>query len=77
MTKLINEKKTMGDSIKYYHGSELMFEDSARQIAHATHNSAKYLPLADSQSKYRGLAYNATKKIKAIDFSIDSLSKMK
>ena len=77
MTKFINEKKVIADSINFYHGSELMFEDSSKRIAHSTNDRAKYLPLADSQSKYWGLGYHANEKLKAIDFSIDSLSKMK
>ena len=77
MTKFINEKKIIEDSIKFYHGSELMFEDSSKAVAHTTHDSMKYLPLADSQSKYWGLAFTAKEKLKDLDFSIDSLSKMK
>ena len=77
MTALLNQKKILEDSVKYYHGSELIFEDSSKAVAHSTHDSTKYLPLADSQTKYWNLARLANGQIKELDFSIDSLSKMK
>ena len=77
MTELIKQKKVLQDSMQYYHGTELLFNDSSHRVAHSTHDSTIYLPLADSESKYWNLNRLATNRLKDIEFSIDSLEKMK
>lgn len=77
MTSLLNQKKVLEDSLLYYRGSEAMFKDSSHQVAHSTNDSTKYLPLADSETKYWYAGFVTERKIKELTFSIDSLSKMK
>ncbi len=77
MTGLLNKKKSLEDSVKIYNGNEMMYKDSAKRVAYATHDSLKYTPLIDSESKYWNLARLCTQQVTAVNFSIDSLSKMK
>lgn len=77
MTNFLNQKKILEDSLLYYRGSEAMFNDSSHNVAHSTHDSTKYLPLADSQNKYWYAGLVTERKLKELSFSIDSISKMK
>lgn len=62
MTKLINQKKTIEENIVLAHGSESIFNKKN---------------LADSEAKYWNDGRLLNEKLKAINFSIDSLEKMK
>ncbi len=77
MTKLINEKKTLEDSLSIAQYLEQDFMSKSKDSARATHDTLIYLPLVDSSSKYFGVAHNLKERITATEFSIDSLTKMK
>ena len=62
MTKLINQKKTIEENIGLAHGSESIFREKN---------------LADSEAKYWNESRLLNEKLKATNFSIDSLEKMK
>lgn len=77
MTKLVNEKKTLDDSLisaKYY---EIAFKDSARQTMRNSPDTSAWKVLADSSNYYFGIGLQVKDEIERVNFSIDSLSKMK
>lgn len=76
MTELVNQEKTLKDSIHYYHNSESYFYGKARN-AMRDPDSTKWKALADSSSSSGILASLKENDLKAVEFSIDSLSKMK
>lgn len=73
MTRLINEKKVTEDSIN----SSAYYEDDFMKKARAEHDSVKYKPFIDSSTKYYMIAHVLKSQLVKINFSIDSLSKMK
>ena len=77
MTRLVNEKKVITDSIAIVNGMEGIFEDSSKSALYAGKDSVFYTSLADSSVKYFGFGHNMKERLEAVDFSIDSLSKMK
>lgn len=77
MTKLLIQKRMLEDSIESSAQSETMFNAKAREVAHATHDSTKYVPLLDSSARYYGIAHRLNTQLLSVQFSIDSLGKMK
>lgn len=69
MTNLLNKQKELKDQISVAKNKEVMFLDSAK----STHD----LSFADSSTAYFGEAHRLQEKLDAVNFSIDSLSKMK
>lgn len=76
-TKLVNEKKATEDSIKEASNIESYYMQRAKEEIRSSHDSLKYLPLVDSSTYYFGRGHALKEKLKAIEFSIDSISKMK
>lgn len=77
MTKLINEKKVIEDSIEITEGGTAMYEAKAKESLHATHDTAIAYPFSDTSALYFGLGIKLKERLKAVNFSIDSISKMK
>lgn len=73
MTNLVNEKKSAEDSISLCENNESYFLDQAKK----SHDSMVYKPLIDSSGNYFGIEHRLKERLTQIDFSIDSLSKMK
>lgn len=76
-TQLLNEKKTIEDSIKDAGNYESYYTQKAKEEMHASHDSLKWQPLADSSTYYFGKGRALKEKLKSIEYSLDSLSKMK
>lgn len=75
MSSLLNQQKSLKDSIDYYRNTESFFKGKARDIIGS--DSLKANALIDSSTAAWSLGRDASEKLKAVDFSIDSLSKMK
>lgn len=76
-TQLLNEKKATEDSVKDAHNYESYYMQKAKEEMHASNDSLKWQPLVDSSTYYFGKGRAFKEKLKALDFSLDSLSKMK
>jgi len=76
MTKFLNEKKIMTDSISYYQNAQSYYKDQAKRV-YDENNFGPSTLYIDSGTKAFMNEHNATARIKELDFSIDSLSKMK
>lgn len=76
-TQLLNEKKAMEDSIKGASNYESYYLQKAKEEMHASHDSLKWQPLSDSSTYYYGKGRTFKERLKALDYSLDSLSKMK
>lgn len=76
-TQLLNDKKSFEDSIKDAANYELYYIQKAKEEMHASHDSLKWQPLVDSSTYYFGKGRSYKEKLKALEFSLDSLSKMK
>ena len=74
MTKLVNEKKTIEDSIKISAALESDYSTKARRNMT---DSNLWHALADTSSMYFGVGHKLRVRMEEIDFSIDSLSKMR
>jgi hypothetical protein len=77
MTHLVNSKKITEDSIETYSFLESKWLQQAKDEMHSSHDSLKWKPMADSSAYYFGKGHTAKEKLNGIEFSIDSLSKMK
>lgn len=77
MTKLINQKKVIEDSVKTCQYLESSFLSKAKAEMNASRDSLKWHPLVDSSTTYYMSGHRLKNKLKEVDFSIDSLSKMK
>ena len=77
MTKLVNEKKIAEDSITYYSNCESFYHDRVKEMMHAGADSVIIKKTLDSSLQCYGNRYILSARLKEIDFSIDSLSKMK
>src|SRR5258708_2663774 len=77
MTALLNNQKALRDSIKDAHNYEGYYIDRAKEKMHQGADSITWHSLVDSSTFYyiKGQDYN--KKLEAVKFSLDSLSKMK
>lgn len=79
MSNLLNEKKALEDSISAYKTIEAGYDNKLNEPGNAdtaimaTDNN----PLVDSSVKYSHLGKSAAKRLAKINFSIDSLTKMK
>jgi hypothetical protein len=76
-TKLLNEKKMLEDSLSICKGGEQIYLSKAKEVMHATHDTLLYNPLVDSSTYFFGKGLAVKQRLKDIDFSLDSLSKMK
>jgi hypothetical protein len=76
MTKLINDKRAMEDSLLNYQYMENNFMKKAKTSIKDPDTSLWHR-FADSSTAYYMAGHNAKNKLDRIDFSIDSLSKMK
>ena len=77
MTQLINQKKIMEDSISTYSYLENKWLQQSKEEIHSTADTVKWKASADSSGYYFGKGLGAKRKLQGIDFSMDSLSKMK
>jgi hypothetical protein len=75
MTNLVNEKKALEDSIVISHANEADFEQKAKESGDKDTTIQK--SLLDSTAKYFGVNLRQKERLEAVNFSIDSLSKMK
>lgn len=73
MTSLVNEKKIVGDSILIVHGYEGQYQDKAKEASDTTASHK----LIDTSTSYYAIGLRLKERLQEIDFSIDSLSKMK
>ena len=76
MTKLINDKSALQDSITEYSYKEKDFYSKAKSSMHDT-DTTLWHKLADTSTQFFMAGIHAKDKLQRIDFSIDSLSKMK
>ena|SRR6478752_2097650 len=76
MTELVNRQKTLKDSIDYYHNAESYYYGKAKE-AMSNPDSTKWKALADSSSNASILGMKRKKDLQQVEFSIDSLVKMK
>jgi hypothetical protein len=76
MTRLINDKKNMEDSIQTYSFLESKWLQQSKEEIHST-DTLKWKASADSSGYYFGKGLSVKRKLQAIEFSMDSLSKMK
>ena len=76
MTRLVNEKKSIQDSINYATANEAEYLRKARASMRDP-DTTIWQKFADTSSRYSIMAIKAEKRSKEIEFSIDSLSKMK
>lgn len=76
-TQLLNEKKATEDSIKESANYESYYMQLAKDEMRASHDSLKWQPLIDSSTYFFGRSHTLKERLKAIDFSLDSLSRMK
>ena len=77
MTDLINKKKALEDSIKDVGNYELYYMNRSKEAVHADKDSTVWGALADTSGIYWRKGRDYQDQLKAIEFSIDSLSKMK
>jgi hypothetical protein len=73
MTSLVNQKKVVEDSIQIAHGYEMTYEEKAKE----SHDSTIWKPMVDTQMIYFAAGIRLKKRLEEIEFSVDSLSKMK
>jgi hypothetical protein len=76
-TQLLNEKKVVEDSIKDFSNYESYYTQKAKEEMHTSHDSLKWKPILDSSTYYFSQGHALKEKLKTIEFSLDSLSKMK
>lgn len=72
-TQLLNDKKSIEDSIKDATNKESYYMRRAKE----ERDSLIWKPLIDSSTYFYGKGYALKKKLKAIEFSLDSISRMK
>lgn len=76
-TELLNQKKVTEDSINLAHNFESYYMQQAKESMRASNDSLKWKPLIDSSTYFYMRSFELKKKLKAIEFSLDSLSRMK
>lgn len=76
-TQLLNEKKATEDSAKDAASYESFYLQKAKEEMRSSGDSLKYKPLIDSSTYYFGRSHALKEKLKALEFSIDSIAKMK
>lgn len=72
-TQLLNDKKATEDSIKDATNNESYYMRRAKE----ERDSLIWKPLIDSSTYFYDKNYALKKKLKAIEFSLDSISRMK
>lgn len=77
ITDLMNQKKATEDSISLFSNYESYYLAEAKKSMHSSEDSTRWNPLADSSTYYYGRGLDLKKQLKSIEFSLDSLSKMK
>lgn len=77
MTDFLNERKATEEGIKSAKYHEDDFQQKAKTEIRASHDTLKWHPLIDSSTVYYMKGDSLKKRLKDIEFSIDSLSKMK
>lgn len=76
-TQLLNEKKQTEDSIKLSADLERQYMARSKQEIQNGSDSTVWLSLADSSGYYYRKGLGLKEKLKSIEFSLDSLSRMK
>lgn len=76
-TQLLNDKKATEDSINLSHNYESYYMQLAKEQMQLSNDSLKWKPLIDSSTYFYARGFELKKKLTAIDFSLDSLSRMK
>jgi len=77
MTDFLNQKKITEDSISLASNYEHYYYQKAKESIHAGEDSVKWKLLIDSSSFYSYRGSILKRRLTALDFSVDSLSKMK
>jgi len=77
MTGLINQKKSLEDSINTAGQNEQAYMAKSKQAISAGKDSTVWGALADTSGIYWRQGRELEKRLKNVEFSIDSLSKMK
>ena len=75
--QLLNEKRVVEDSIDLAHNYESYYKEQAKNYMHGGNDSAKWKDFADSSSFFYVKGRSLSERLRAINFSIDSLSRMK
>jgi hypothetical protein len=76
-TQLLNDKKATEDSIKDASNYNSYYLQKAKEEIHGSNDTLKWKPLIDSSTFYFFKGHTLKEKLKTIEFSLDSLSKMK
>ena len=77
MTNLVNERKAMKDSMASGNEKNKYYINKAMELSERTHDKALVTPYFDSANMCLEKLIPVEDKFKALEFSIDSLSKMK
>lgn len=77
MTQLMNEKKTTEDSISLVGNYASYYMQRAKEEMHKGSDSLTWSKLVDSSTYFYGCSRALQEKLKSVEFSIDSLSKLK
>lgn len=75
MARLLTKQKTLKDSIDYYHNSESYYKEKAKDAMRG--DTTKVHSLIDSITMSYICGRADETQLKTVEFSIDSLSKMK
>lgn len=75
--RLLNDKKVTEDSIDLAHNYESYYKQEAKKAMTDPGDSLRWKPLADSSSYFYMKGFTLKARLKAIESSLDSLSKMK
>lgn len=76
-TRLLNSKKAIEDSIQETKRLENYYITRAKEEIHSGEDSLKWSASADSSGIYFRKGMDLKQRLKAIEFSIDSISRMK
>jgi hypothetical protein len=76
-TQLLNDKKIIEDSIKEVGNYESYYIQQAKEARRTSPDSLKWQSLTDSSTYFFTKGRALKERLKAIDFSLDSLSRMK
>lgn len=77
MSSLLVSKKTMEDSVSLAHNYEGYYQDKAKKQMNEGADTVTWHKSVDSSTFYWAEQQSLKEQLKAVNFSIDSLSKMK
>ena len=76
-TRLLNKSKQLQDSVGYYSINEKDYAQKSKTSATNLKDTITWKVMVDSSAHFFHLKEHAQEKLKAINFSLDSLSRMK